>query len=173
MSERAQAWRNALYGGLFFGLAYGLITSFMNGWLPPHSLAQAAALGAQVLVGGTVFGVLIGLFANSRIVPKAADIALEPGDDVEYSGFANHFRNFEGRGGRLALTKTALVFKPHAVNVQRGELRIPRADIAAVAPSRTYGVLPNGLEVTLKSGKVERFVVNDRNTWVARIGGPA
>ena len=67
------------------------------------------------------------------------------------------------------MTKTELVFKPHVVNVQRGELRIPRADIASVAATRTFGVVPNGLAVTLKSGKVEHFVVNDRNDWVAKL----
>jgi hypothetical protein len=171
MTERAQAWRNALYGGIFFGLIYGLITSFLNGWLPPGSPGQAAAILAQIILGGGIFAVVIGLFASSRIVPSAADIALEPGDGVEHSGFANHFLNFEGRGGRLALTKTELVFKPHVVNVQRGELRIPRAEIASATAVRTFGVVPNGLAVKLKSGKVETFVVNNRNDWVARLDG--
>jgi hypothetical protein len=42
MTERAQAWRNALLGGIFFGLVYGLISSYMSGVLPPASLGQAA-----------------------------------------------------------------------------------------------------------------------------------
>ena len=171
MTERAQAWRHALYAGAFFGLAYGLISSYLGGWLPPHSMGAAFAVVAQIIVSGALFGLLIGLFTTSRIVPKAEDIALEPGDDVEYSGVANHFLNLEGRGGRLALTKTQLIFKPHVVNMQRGELRIPRADIVSVAPTRTLGVLANGLLVTLKSGKVERFVVNDRDEWMKRLGG--
>ena len=171
MTERAQAWRNALLGGILFGLVYGLISSYMSGVLPPASVGQAVAVLAQIVFSGGIFALLIGLFTSSRIVPAASDIALAPGDDVLYSGFANHFKNFEGRGGRLALTKTELVFKPHVVNVQRGELRIPRADIASVAAVRTFGVAPNGLAVTLKSGKVEQFVVNDRNDWVAKLSG--
>jgi hypothetical protein len=55
--------------------------------------------------------------------------------------------------------------------MQRSELRIPRSDIASVAPVRTWGMIPNGLAVTLKSGKVERFVVNDRNDWIAKLQG--
>jgi len=169
MTERAQAWSNAVLGGAIFGLVYGLISAYTAGWLPPASFGQAAGILAQIVVGGGIFALLIGLFTSSRMVPAAADIALAPGDDVLYSGFANHFMNFEGRGGRLALTKTELVFKPHVVNVQRGELRIPRADIASVAATRTFGVVPNGLAVTLTSGKVEHFVVNDRNDWVAKL----
>jgi hypothetical protein len=170
MTERAQAWRNALLAGAFFGLAFGLVNSYLNDQLPPATALQALALAAQMLLSGGLFALIIGLFATSRIVPAAAAIPLAPGDAVVFSGLANHFLNLEGRGGRLALTKTELVFIPHAVNLQRGALRIPRSDIASVVSVRTWGIIPNGLAVTLKSGKVERFVVNDRNDWVAKLG---
>jgi hypothetical protein len=171
MTERAQAWRNALLAGTCFGLAFGLFISYMNGWLPPATARQVAAVATQIVVSGGIFALLVGLFTSSRIVPAAADIPLAPGDDIVHSGFANHFLNYEGRGGRLALTKSELVFVPHVVNVQRGELHIPRSEIAGVAPVRTLGVVPNGLAVTLKSGKVERFVVNNRDDWIAKLGG--
>ena len=122
-----------------------------------------------MLLSGGLFALIIGLFSTSRIVPAATAIPLVAGDGVVYSGLANHFRNFEARGGRLALTNTELVFVPHVVNIQRGNLRIPLSDIASVAAVRTWGIIPNGLAVTLKSGKVERFVVNDRNDWVAKL----
>ena len=122
-----------------------------------------------MLLSGGLFTLIIGLFATSRIVPAATAIPLAPGDAVVYSGLANHFLNLEGRGGRLALTRTELVFMPHVVNLQRGELRIPRSEIASVAAVPTWGIVPNGLAVTLKSGKVERFVVNDRSDWVAKL----
>ena len=63
------------------------------------------------------------------------------------------------------------MFKPHAVNVQRNVLRIPRAEIAHVEAVRTAGLIPNGLAVRLKSGGIERFVVNNRAEWVARLAG--
>jgi hypothetical protein len=93
------------------------------------------------------------------------------GETFEYSSPANHFLNLEGRGGRLALTKTHLMFMPHVTNLQKRGLRIPRAEIAGVAAVKTLGLVPNGLAVTLKSGKIERFVVDDRDAWVAKIGG--
>ena len=169
MTERAQAWRNALLAGAFFGLAFGLVSSYLSGQLPPATAGDALALVVQILFGGGLFALAIGLFATSRIVPAATAIPLAPGDAVVYSGLANHFLNLEGRGGRLALTRTELVFMPHVVNLQRGELRIPLSEIASVAAVRTWGIIPNGLAVTLKSGKVERFVVNDRNGWVAAL----
>jgi hypothetical protein len=160
MSELSQSWRNALYGGLFFGLVFGVVNAVTGG--------IAAAL-ASAVVGGGLFALLIGLFMSSPVIPKTDDIELHPGEAVLYSGLANHFLNFEGRGGRLALTPERLVFKPHAVNVQRSELSIPRADIAGVAAVRTFGLIPNGLAVTLKSGKVEKFAVNGRETWLAKL----
>ena len=169
MTERAQAWSNALLAGAFFGLAFGLVNSYLSGRLPPATTQQALGLVAQMLLSGGLFTLIIGLFATSRIVPAATAIPLAPGDAVVYSGLANHFLNLEGRGGRLALTKTELVFMPHVVNLQRGELRIPLSEIASVAAVPTWGIIPNGLAVTLKSGKVERFVVNDRSDWVAKL----
>ena len=172
MTDRAQAWRNALFAGAFFGLAFGFLNSYLNGWLPPATTGDAVAIVTQIIVGGSLFALLMGLFASSRIVPSAADVPLAPGDGLVRSGLANHFLNFEGRGGRLALTKTELVFVPHAVNMQRSDLRIPRSEITGVAAVRTWGIVPNGLAVTLKSGKVERFVVNDRNGWVTALRAP-
>lgn len=169
MTERAQAWRNALYAGVLFGLGYGLISAYIGGWLPPHSLDAVLAILAQIVASGVLFGLLIGLFTSSRLVPKTEQVEVPAGDAVEHSGFANHFLNMEGRGGRLVLTNSQLIFKPHAVNVQRGEVRIPRGDIAGAEPTRTLGVFANGLLVKLKSGKVERFVVNDREAWVAKL----
>ena len=172
MTDRAQAWRNALFAGAFFGLAFGFLNSYLNGWLPPATTGDAVAIVTQIIVAGGLFALLMGLFASSRIVPSAADVPLAPGDDLVRSGLANHFLNLEGRGGRLALTNTELVFVPHAVNMQLGEVHIPRSEIASVAAVRTWGIIPNGLAVTLKSGKVERFVVNDRTGWVTALRAP-
>ncbi len=171
MSERVQSWRNALYAGIFFGIFFGLFMAWDTGWLPPQTGSDVVATLIAMLLSGSLFGLIMGLFMRSPIVPKAEDIPLAPGEMLVHSGFANHFLNFEGRGGRLALTSTHLIFVPHVVNLQRSELRIPRSEIASVAAVRTFGVIPNGLAVTLKSGKIERFVVNDRKTWLAKLGG--
>ena len=51
MTERAQAWRNALLAGAFFGLAFGLVSSYLNGQLPPATTGDALALVVQILLG--------------------------------------------------------------------------------------------------------------------------
>jgi hypothetical protein len=169
MTQDAHSWRNAAYAGAFFGLVFSLVTAGLNGWLPPASPGHMIAILSTMLAAGAMFGLIVGLFTTSPIVPGADDIALPPGDAIEYSGLANHFLNLEGRGGRLALTKTHLVFKPHIINLQRRELRIPRTCIVGAHASRTLGIVPNGLTVTLNTGKVERFVVNDRMAWVKKL----
>jgi len=169
MSERAQTWRNAIISGVFFGVIFGLVMSLWNGQLPPSSAGDVAAIVLIIVISGFAFGLLTGLFARSRFLPQAKDIALASGEEIEYSGLANHFLNMEARGGRLAVTKTHLVFKPHVVNLQTSELSIPRSDIVSVAATRTLGIIPNGLAVTLKDGKVERFVVNNRKQWIAHL----
>ena len=81
------------------------------------------------------------------------------------TGVANHFLNLEARGGRLALTSSYLIFKPHNFNLQQCELRIPLTDIANVEASRTWGIIPNGLVIHLNCGAREKFVVNNSSAW--------
>ena len=106
MTDRAQAWRNALIAALFRPRLRSH-QLYLNGWLPPATPGQAAAMVTQIIASGSIFALLMGLFASSRIVPSATDVPLAAGDDIVHTGFANHFLNFEGRGGRLALTKTS------------------------------------------------------------------
>lgn len=61
------------------------------------------------------------------------------------------------------------MFKPHAVNLQRGELRISRSEVSHVVSVRTFGLIPNGLAVTLKSGEIETLVVNGRDMWARKL----
>lgn len=165
MTERFQSWRNAAYAGLAFGVLYGLIMAIAEVFAPV-SATHLASLLSSIAANALVFALLIGLFLRSPLVPTAGDIVLDEGETMVQSGLANHFRNFEGRGGRLALTSTHLRFKPHPVNIQRRALEIPLADIVAARPVRTFGIIPNGIAVQLASGKVERFAVNDRLAWL-------
>ncbi|MGQ0673175.1 MAG: hypothetical protein ACT4N2_09905 [Hyphomicrobium sp.] len=169
MTERAQSAKNTLYAGLFFGLVMGLWMAMTNGWLPPKSMGEFVAVAVTIAVAGSLFGLLIGLFMASPLIPSVEDMDLQPGETLQHAGLANHFLNLEGRGGRLALTNSHIIFQPHIANLQRSGLRIARSDIASVAPVKTLGVVPNGLAVTLKSGKTETFVVNGRAAWLAKL----
>jgi hypothetical protein len=165
MTERFQSWRNTAYAGLAFGVLYGLITAIAEVFAPTSAMHLTSLL-SSIAAKALLFALLIGLFLRSPFVPTAGDITLDEGETIVQTGLANHFRNFEGRGGRLALTSAYLRFKPHPVNIQRRTLDIPRADIVAASPVRTFGIIPNGIAVQLASGRVERFAVNDRLKWL-------
>jgi len=165
MSEPTYTWRNAFYSGLAFGLIFGLWLGFVNGWLPPSNLDNWIALACAILFSGSLFGLITGLFASSGIIPKAGSIYLASEEVIVHTGVANHFLNLEARGGRLALTSSHLIFKPHNVNLQQCELRIPLTNIANVEASRTWGIIPNGLAIHLNCGAREKFVVNNSSAW--------
>ncbi len=169
MSERTLTWRNALYCGLAFGLFMGLWVGFLSGWLPLSNFEESIALAIVILFSGSLFALLIGLFGSSGMIPKAESIQLAPDEAIVHTGLANHFLNLEGRGGRLALTNMHLVFKPHIVNLKRCELRIPLSEIANVEAIRTWGIIPNGLEIHLNSGAREKFVVNNSAAWAKQL----
>lgn len=93
-------------------------------------------------------------------------LALGEGERVVHGGPANMFRGFESVGGRLWLTDRRLVFRSHAVNAQAGESAWPREAIARAEPCRTLKIVPNGVRVHLRDGKVVQFVVQGRAEWV-------
>ncbi len=80
----------------------------------------------------------------------------------------------EAVGGRLILTADALLFQPHAFNVQRQTLSLPLRQIVAIQPcwTRLFGLLPiapTSLAVRLEDGKRYRFVIGKRTQWMADI----
>jgi hypothetical protein len=154
---------------LLFAGALGLAT----GWLPPVNVVDIAIAVVTALLAGAAFGFRFSRRLRSQIATLQAEIVPPAGEVVEHSAPANHFQNFEGRGGRLFLTRRDLIFKPHRRNIQSNVVTIPRQEIAAAAAIRTLGVVPNGLKVALRDGTVHRFVVRDRETWVRALRGSA
>lgn len=80
----------------------------------------------------------------------------------------------EAVGGRLILTADALLFQPHAFNVQRQTLSLPLRQIVAIQScwTRLFGLLPiapTSLAVRLEGGKRYRFVIGKRTQWMADI----
>ncbi|WP_017162724.1 hypothetical protein [Xanthomonas phaseoli] len=87
---------------------------------------------------------------------------------------ANLQRGMEAVGGRLILTADALLFQPHAFNVQRQSLSVPLRQIVAVRPcwTRLLGLLPiapTSLAVRLDDQTQYRFVIGKRTQWMAEI----
>ena len=82
---------------------------------------------------------------------------------------ANMWRGAEAVGGRLKITNHRVIFNSHMFNLQTGLTEIPLVDIAQVTPVNTFGLVPNGLCITLKSGIEHRFVVWGRNKLITII----
>ena len=82
---------------------------------------------------------------------------------------ANLWRGPEAVGGRLLVTSEALVFRSHALNIQTGETRLPLREITDVRPVNTLKIIPNGLEVSMRSGERHRLVVGGRSRLLTTI----
>lgn len=80
--------------------------------------------------------------------------------EMEEKGVAaNYFRGAEAVGGKLYFDDKGLTFKPHAINIQKDQLRLLFADMQEVRPRKTWGLIPNGLAVFTKDGREHKFVV--------------
>ncbi|MBN1582026.1 MAG: hypothetical protein JXA89_15080 [Anaerolineae bacterium] len=95
--------------------------------------------------------------------------AAPAGEQTIKEGPANHWRGAESVGGKLLLTNMRLHFQSHKVNIQTHDVSYPIWEIVSVEKQSTLGVVPNGIVVTLKDGHQERFVVDDRDDWIAKI----
>ncbi|WP_411954834.1 GRAM domain-containing protein [Alkalibacillus sp. S2W] len=87
----------------------------------------------------------------------------------EHKDGANLFKGIEAVGGKLYLTKEALIHRPHKFNIQSGETVIELKDIAEVLTRNTLLVIPNGLLVKTTGGNKYKLVVFDRDNWIEKI----
>lgn len=82
---------------------------------------------------------------------------------------ANMFRGIESVGGRIKVTNKKVIFKSHALNIQRTIEEIPLNNIESVTKRNTMGIIPNGISIKLKSGVEYKFVVNGREALISLI----
>jgi hypothetical protein len=92
-----------------------------------------------------------------------------PDEVVVKSGPANHWRGIESVGGLLTMTNARLHFRPHAITFQRGDFSCALLDIVRVEASASLWIIPNQIVVVLRDGRREKFVVQGRDEWVARL----
>jgi hypothetical protein len=84
-------------------------------------------------------------------------------------GPANHFKGLEGVGGALYLTNNRVIFKSHAFNIQRHTDIFPLDEIVDIGKRKSMGIIPNGIFIKMKDGRIEKFVVKNRSKWLAEI----
>lgn len=86
-------------------------------------------------------------------------------------GLANHFKGWEGVGGKLVLTNKRLVFKSHNFNIQRHEQAIPLEQIQSLSEGMSLKKYKNVLWVELTNNEKHKFIVDVDTTpqWIAEI----
>jgi hypothetical protein len=84
-------------------------------------------------------------------------------------GAANYFRGLGSVGGKLHLTAHRLIFKPHMLNLRRGEESFALKDVVAVKKLNTAVVVRNGMAIMMRDGSEARFTVYGRDEWVKAV----
>lgn len=164
-SVQKQSSRAVVIAGLVFGVGMGVFFGFTSGrWL--HGLVLGGCAGA-------LFAAIMAFFVSRSARGDRALFGevepIPPDEAVLHDGAANHFKGLEGVGGKLHLTSRRLRFVAHKLNVQVHDTSWPLEEIERAETSRTLFVIPNGLRLTLKDGRRERFVVYGNRAWVEAI----
>ena len=87
-------------------------------------------------------------------------------DFTGQSIMANYFRGIESVGSKVYFYEDRLIFKSHALNIQRGETEIKYSDIVEVKKRNTLFIVPNGMGITTKDGFNHKFVLNGRSNVI-------
>jgi hypothetical protein len=152
--------KTTLFMGTPFGFSMGVFYVLMTGW----------RIGLLLAVGsGLLFGLAMAVFTSYQRRRFALDRPAFSGEKVLHEGPANHFLNREGVGGWIYLTSRRFLFRSHAINFQPHELSIELLEISEAKPAMTAKLIPNGLRIVTRSGREERFVVEDRRRWCSEI----
>ena len=152
--------KNSILAGLIFGLLFGTFQAFSHG-------INSAIISTPI--SGLLFGLFIHLFVNSKAVKRQTQIETKDGESIIHSGGANHLKNREAVGGKLYLLTDKLQFKSHRLNLQNHEFTIYIDQIKGVTFYNNLGIIPNGLAISLKDGRQEKFVVSGRQHWKTEI----
>jgi hypothetical protein len=166
--------KNRFRAGLSFGIGIMIFFIVRNVLIGGEDQGQqiiktVVAVFVAGTLAGVFFGWLTGLFDRSRLVSPMTKVLSEPGEKILYESPANHFKSREGIGGKLYLTNKRLVFKSHSFNLEKHQLSISLSDIKQVDNYTRSELVNNGLSVTTKDGRTERFVVKEVQDWVKHL----
>ena len=158
-------FKAVLYGTIIFAVISITINFIFQ---QPHTSFAIWKIIISSVVSGFIlsffFGFLADRFVNLKAFKesmKPTDI-LQPGEKVIFEAGANHFVNGEGVGGKIFVTDHNIIFRSHKYNIQKHTLVIPLSDISRIKPTRSFGLINNGLTVITTPGKKEKFVVAER-----------
>lgn len=142
--------------------AFFVVTSLERGRFSGDTLLLLALIGPPCGFGAAVLTGFPAFFLKRLLIDGVtSEVA---GDVTLWEAKANHFLGDEGRGGRILLTATHLVFIPHRYNFQLDTVALPLDDITSVAWRRVIAragmVMSNTLEVVANQAE-HTFVVKN------------
>jgi len=148
---------------LFYFVFTGIAFSIMDNW----------RIGIiQAFFSSVIFILFMPLLQkiNAKTATKLMlKMPLEGEGNAILCGGANHFKNWEAVGGKMVLFHDLLVFKSHKFNIQNHQLHLPLNEISNIEPYAVWGLVPTGLKISLANGQTEKFVVGNRDEWIAAI----
>jgi hypothetical protein len=115
------------------------------------------------IANGLLYGWLTTwLFEKGRQAMQARLLGeeIDLGGDIVSRGCMNHFSGLIADGGMGYLLRNKMVFIPHSLNFSRKTVTILLSDIESISGYKVWKILSVGVKITLKSGKVERFVID-------------
>jgi hypothetical protein len=107
-----------------------------------------------------MFFVYFGGVYTRRLQKKISKVDNYLGRKVISCGLMNHVRGIIADGGAGYLLSDSLVFVPRKMNLSRKEVHIPFSEVENITGYKIRGIFDTGLKITMKSGKVEKFVVD-------------
>ncbi len=162
---------------LIVGLSFGIIMTmfllvqnlFFDNDNPTFSLSRsilASIIGGTV--AGLVFALILRAFSKFKMAKNITITDLQPQETILFNTNANHFKGFEGVGGKLFLTNKRLVFKSHKFNIQNHDLSININVIKIVERYKTANIINNGLKIETAT-TAEKFVVEEAEEWLKKL----
>jgi len=85
--------------------------------------------------------------------------SLKDGERLLYENSANLLRKFKAIGGKLMVTDQRVIFETDALDLETGLISVTYKKIKKVKSVNTLMVIPNGIELELKSRDKFRFAV--------------
>jgi len=151
--------KNKIKFFIFAVILYFLIKQIFDTWI---FCINGSIISS--IIQSIVFAVTVLFMTNiqtKRMQKKISKIDNYLGQKVISCGWMNHLGGIIADGGiGYLLPDDSLVFVPNKLNLSHKALTMKLSDIERISDYRVRGLFDTGLKIELKSGKVEKFVVD-------------
>lgn len=96
-------------------------------------------------------------------------VDLKANEVVVKAGDSDYFSKEEKVPGKLILTNQRIYFKSKIDNKNLFNLEILPQQIKEILYFNTMKIIPNGLNIVMKTGEELRFKIGKRNSWGAAL----